>query len=398
MNRTYRGSLVDACLATADHKALDWLDQLEEVVRGEVTRWASDVDRQRRYPVESLCALRQLGVFGVNVPREAGGLGFGDSVAALVLESVASACASTSAILMFHFQVTRRLVGFGTARQRSEDLPLLASGEWLASSAWTEAASGADKSQLITFVDGPADFQTITGEKTYCTGLEGAALIHVLAGVTVSGGKRVPTFVRVLRQSPGVDTSEIYELLGIRGSSTGTIRMHDVAVDDNAVVGPVGGGMKLMQANHEVLLNPGILGLGIARAAYEELKRLVRGCTPAMRDITEYQNTRFVLADLDIALGTAYAYAAAAIRYSESGRPMAHLECSRVKSYLSGVALHVTSAAMQLAGSRAYTTALPLERNFRDARAIGAMGPTNEIIREKVSAQLLTEQLWEGIP
>jgi alkylation response protein AidB-like acyl-CoA dehydrogenase len=227
--------------------------------------------------------------------------------------------------------------------------------------------------------------------------LEGAALIHVLAGVQGTEKPGGPTFIRVRKRSVGVDTSEVYDLLGLRGSSTGTIRMNEVAVTENDFVGPVGAGMKLMQANHEVLLNPGLLGLGISRAAYEELKPLVRGRTREMRDITEYQHTRFVLADMEIALSAAYAYAAAVVRHCEARRAGAHLECTKAKTYLSRVAVDVTSSAMQLVGSRAYTTALPLERNFRDARAIGAMGPTTEIIRERVADHLLIEDQRESM-
>jgi alkylation response protein AidB-like acyl-CoA dehydrogenase len=300
--RAYRRSFVEACLASAPSKAAGWLDTLEEVLRSVVVRHAIEVDRQCSYPYQSVHALRQIGLFGVNVPVEAGGLGFGDSVATLAVESIASACASTAAIVLFHLQVSRRLVQFGNAIQIDEDLPLLASGQWLASSAWTEAGSGADKAQSGTIVDGSEHGRRITGEKTFCTGLEGASLIHVLAGVRRADGTVAPTFIRVRTDVPGVDTGDIYDLVGLRGSSTGTIRLKGVEVDDNDIVGGIGDGMKLMQANHTVLLNPGLLGLGVARTAYEETKRLSRGLSAAMRDITGYQHTRFVLADMELAV------------------------------------------------------------------------------------------------
>jgi len=389
--RAYRESFVDACLVGAAPEARAWLRRLQEAIDEVVAPNAMRTDREQRYPSESVCVLRQIGAFGVNAPLEAGGLGFGNAMAALAIESVASACASTAAILMFHAQVTRRVIQFGTSRQQEEDLPLLATGQWLASSAWTEAAAGADKSQISTRVDGVAGQRTVTGEKTFCTGLEGASLIHVLVSARRPDETMAPAFIRVLRGSSGVAVTDIYSLLGLRGSSTGTLRLEATPVEEADFVGEIGQGMKLLQANHEVLLNPGLLALGLARAAYEDAKCVARGLPEGMRDLTGFQNVRFVLAEMEITLGTLYSYAAHAVHHSHAGRAEAHMECNKFKAYASRTAARVTESAMELLGSRGFTTALPVERYFRDTRATLAMGPSNELIKERVAGQILAE-------
>lgn len=392
--RSYRQPFIDACVESAPPDAQDWFEQLDDVTRTIIAPAAVEADRRSAYPAASVRALRAIGAFGVNAPRSAGGLGFGDGVAALAIETVATSCASTAAVLMFHLQVTRRVVQCGSRSQR-DDLPRLASGEWLSSSAWTEAGAGADKSRLATRVEGPMDRWTITGDKTYCTGLEGAALIHVLAGVAQPDGIVAPTFVRVVRNAPGVDTSETYDLLGLRGSSTGTVRLRSVPVRHEDIVGAIGDGMRLMDANHDVLVNPGLLALGLARAAYEESKLVARGLRPGTPDLTQYQHTRFVLAQLEVQLTAAYAHAAHAVRCAAAGRPDSRLECLKVKVHASKMAGDVTATALQLCGSRAYATQWPLERHFRDARATSSMGPSTEVINERIAGYLMREPFEE---
>lgn len=389
--RHYRRGFVEACLACAPPGARAWVSRLEEVASEVVARHAPEADRGRAYPSASVSALREVGAFGVGASQGVGGLGLGDGAAALAVETIAAACPSTAAILMFHTQVLQRVECFARGARQREELPRLASGEWLASSAWSEMGAGADKSGMKTRMDGEPGRWLIEGEKHYCTGLEGAALIHVLLGARDAEGKFAPTFVRVRAGAKGVDTREVYELMGLRGSSTGTVRLEGVAADEEDIIGGVGRGMALMQANHRTLMNPGLLSLGVARAAYEQVKRMVSGCWGGMRPTTGYQHTRFVLADLEVKLGSAYSYAAQAVSYMNEGLPDLHVECSKVKMLASLAAAEVTSAAMQLAGSRAFTADCPLERHFRDARATLLMGPTNELIKERIAAQILAE-------
>ena len=170
---SYRSGFVNRCLENITDEARIWYDQLEELCQSVVKRHAKEVDAKGIYPKESVNALKKFGAFSVSAPKEYGGLGFGPSVAALVVETVASVCPSTSAILMFHFQVVNRMLNFGNAKQKREDLPKLASGEWLGGSAWSELNAGADKTNTLTRLFGNSIHKKINGEKHFCTGLEG---------------------------------------------------------------------------------------------------------------------------------------------------------------------------------------------------------------------------------
>jgi alkylation response protein AidB-like acyl-CoA dehydrogenase len=393
---SYRRGFVEACLAKAPPGAVDWLGRLDDVLSRVVAPLAPTVDRERAYPFQSLGALKEIGAMGVAAPAEVGGLDFGDAIAAMVVETVAAACPSTAAILMFHTQVVRRVRQHGTPRQKQEDLPRLARGEWMGASAWSELGAGADKSRLSTHLQGEPGKWLAVGEKAYCTGLEGAGIIHVLLGAPAANGALAPTFVRVRTGGPAVDLSEVYDLMGLRASSTGTVRLSGVPVTEEDVVGGLGQGMALMRANHESLMNPGLLALGIARAAYEEVKRATTGGWPGMHETIDYQNTRFSLADMELQIGSAYAYAAQCIRDVNAGRPELNVECSKVKVLASTMAAHLTAASLQLAGARGFTTPWPLERFFRDARATLLMGPTNEIIKEQIAKQIVGSRTPES--
>jgi len=392
----WRRGFVEACLALVGAEGSDWYQGFCKRVTAEIAPQAAHVDASGSYPRDGVAVLRESGVFGAALPVAQGGLGFGPSIASLAVETVAAACPSTAAVLMFHLQVILRLVRFGSPRQQEETLPRLVRGEWMGASAWTEASSGADKSRLTTRLhQGPQGWR-LDGAKTYCTGLEGAQVVHALVAVPDAAGAPVPSFIQVTTDTPGVAIEEIYPLLGMRGSSTGTIRFDDVVATPADLVGEVGGGRRMMANSHEVCVNPGLLALGIAAASYSELLASVTGANGSMVDSTGFQHTRLTLAGLEMQLGSAYAYAAQAVRYAASDITQKNLECLRSKVQASETATALTSGAMQLVGSRAFRSGHPLERHFRDARATSLMGPCTEVVKEQVAASIL-EQARRGV-
>ncbi|GEM_PF-6210748 len=385
----YRHSFVEPCLAGASDDAIRWIHELDDLAGAAIRPLAAETDRLSRFPREALLKLRAIGAFGISAPADAGGLGFGDAVAALAVEIVAAGCPSTAAILMFHNQVVARIARFGHSERHRHDLERLAAGEWIGSSAWTELGAGADKSSLQTRLQRCSGEASVRGEKHFCTGLEGADLIHVLLDVPTQNGQCNPTFLRVERNASGVEIADIYDLMGLRGSSTGTLRLQDVVVDDCDLVGNVGEGLQLMKASHETLMNPGLIALGIARAAYEEAKLGVQGLSAGSRNTSCYQSVRQAIADMELRLGAAYAYAGSVVRLMQERVNDLNIECTKIKVHASEAACEVATAAMRIAGGRGFSRKWPFERHFRDAQATVLMGPINELIRERVAAQSL---------
>lgn len=387
----YRAGFAAVCLDQAPPSARRWYEGLCSVVQADVEPHAARVDRTGAYPAKAVSALCRIGAFGITVPERETGLGFTDAMAALAVETVAAACPSTAAVMMFHYQVVRRVDLFGAKSWRAADLEKLASGAWLASSAWTELGAGADKSSLATRLENNQGQLVVHGAKHFCTGLEGAGLIHVLLDAAPKGGKPASTFVRVPVDRAGVDRSEIYPLLGLRGSSTGTVGLNGVEVEEDCVVGRVGQGGALMRANHEFFMNPGLIALGVASAAFEAACDGALGHGPGARDISGFQATRFRLAEMETRLARAYALAADTVHLAASKRPVSPSDFLRVKLAASETAVDIANDALRLAGGKGFHADWPYERHLRDAYATVLMGPTNEIIKERIAERLIAD-------
>jgi alkylation response protein AidB-like acyl-CoA dehydrogenase len=386
----YRRGFVEACLDGAPVSARQWIEELEAVTNDRVAPRAAEVDRDAAYPREQLDALARIGIFGMTAPEAAGGLGFSDAVAVLAVETIAAACASTAAIIMFHTQVVRRVVRHGSERQRCDDLPRLATGEWRGVSAWSEAGAGADKSDMKSRLHSDHSDWTVAAHKTYTSGLEGANIIHALVGSTGPDGRVLPTFVRVAVAAPQVEILDICDLVGLRGSSTGSVRIDHAPVTHVDLLGGLGSGRRLMADNHASGLNPGVLALGIGRAAFDVARRYVTSDMLGRSGLSQSQAVRFALSELEVELGAAYAYAAQAVRYAAAGASDVHLDCIRFKLHATARLAECVARAAQLCGAVGMTSELPVERHLRDAQAAVAMGPTNHLIREQVAHQILT--------
>lgn len=381
-----RDTWVRTCLDLSGEGAARWLESLDEVCQEVVEPAAAAVDATGEPPHDALKALRGIGAFGVQVPRAQGGLGQGNALAALVIERTARACASTAAILMFHYQVVHRTLGHASEPLRRAELPAMAAGELLAASAWTEAGART-KTDVRTLLTDAGGRLAVSGSKTYCTGLGTASVIDVLVNARTGDGEG-PTFVRVAADAPGVDRSEIYRMLGLRGTSTGTLRLTDVAVPESAVLGEVGSAPALMRANHETPLNPGLLALGTASAALDTATRTALPATPGPDSRQLSPTAALQLARTTVTLDSAYAYAAELVRRAAHAPADAHLAASQLKVATTSVAEQVTRELMHVVGSRSFSTDLPLERHVRDAQATALMGPGSELCLRRVADTL----------
>ena len=362
-----------------------WLhDRLKPLVETRIEDHALATDQEDSYPTASVQALADIGALGITVSPSLGGLGFGHNVAALAVEMIAHACPTTAAILMFHTQVVERIRQFGNDIQRGR-LPALASGEWMASSAWTEFGGGPNKTFIRTTLQSSRNGLVVSGEKHFCTGLARANVIHALVNATGINGRNGPTFVELLTSAEGVDIAEHYALLGLRGSSTGTVKLSDVCVNHSAIVFGVGAGRDLMSANHRQLMNPGLIALGTASRAIHEL-------VETLHRTESYGNAVALntLAGVEMLLGAAYDYAAGSFQAgpAEQRQLLNH----RIKAHCTQTAAQVTTQVLDAIGSRAFIAGHIAERCLRNAQATVLMGPSNAMIKANVADALLSGQ------
>ncbi len=242
------------------------IDRFLDGKDADFARW----DREARQPDEFVQSLRELGLFGLIIPEEFGGLGLSNAAYARVLAQTSSYDSSVSLTIGAHSSIGMKgLLLFGNADQKSRYLPRLATGEMIAAFCLTESGAGSDAAAIRTTAKRNADGSfTLNGEKLWITNGGIADFYTVFARTDGPEGK-VTAFI-VEAAWPGVSHGAHEDKMGIRASCTTTVAFNDVRVPAENVLGDVGKGFKVAMG----ILNNGRTGLG--GGAVGGMKALIR--------------------------------------------------------------------------------------------------------------------------
>ncbi len=233
---------------------LDAIDQFLAPKHREFERW----DRDAAQPAQFIQGLKDLGLFGLIIPEEHGGLGLSNAGYARVLSQTSSHDSSVSLTIGAHSSIGMKgLLLFGTAEQKARYLPKLASGEMIAAFCLTESAAGSDAASIRTQATKQADGSwLLNGEKIWITN-GGIADLYTVFARTPSAAGKITAFVVEARWA-GVSHGQHEDKMGIRASSTTTVNFADVRVPADNVLDAEGKGFKVAMA----ILNNGRTGLG----------------------------------------------------------------------------------------------------------------------------------------
>lgn len=337
-----------------------------------------------------LAELGEAGMFGIVVPAEYGGFGGDATLINHVVEQVARVNPSAAIMLFQHFAVTARLVEWGDGTQRARLLPALAKGDLLAASAWSEPGAGAAKKNLnTTAVRLPDGRWRLDGAKSFTTGAGVSGLYLVLARTSESVaepsggyGSAGQTFFLVPAGNPGLLPDQSLDLIGMRGSATGFVSLHDCVVGDEDRLGPLGEATSIIAGVRRTGATLGAVSLGIAAAlldlAVEQLSRRPQPSGGA---------TRFRLVDLATRIE---AMRALIRRAGQREAEDPGLTTLHSKLFASETAEQVGVEVARLLGSGGYVLKNRVNQLMADARAVAQMGPTNDLCRELVSTTWLT--------
>jgi alkylation response protein AidB-like acyl-CoA dehydrogenase len=343
-----------------------------------------------RPDAEALTALRGSGLLGTAVPGEYGG-GGGDAAAVnRVVEQVATASPSVAIILFQHYAVSARIAEWGSDAQKSVLLPTLASGEHLAASAWSETGVGAAKKRLGATGERRADGGwLLEGTKAFATGAGLADLYLVLVQTSVprddpgsAYGSEGQTFFLVRGDNPGLTADLSLELVGMRGSATGFVRLSGCVVADEDRLGPLGQAPSIIAGVRQTGATLGAVSVGIAQAAYDIAFEHARRFDDARMQAVRHQIVK---------LGTMVEAARAlVVRAGHRVSDDPGLTTLQSKLHASTTAERVGMDVARMLGSAGYLVDHRLNRLIADARAVALMGPTNELCRELVAASWKT--------
>ncbi|XP_011362778.1 acyl-CoA dehydrogenase family member 9, mitochondrial [Pteropus vampyrus] len=372
----------------------DELNEINQFVRPIEKFFAEEVDSRKidqegKIPKETLEKLKRLGLFGMQVPEEYGGLGLSNTMYARLGEIV-SLDASIAVTLAAHQAIgLKGIILVGSKEQKAKYLPRLASGEHIAAFCLTEPASGSDAASIQTRATLSEDkkYYILNGSKVWITNGGLANIFTVFAKTKVvdsdsSVKDKITAFI-VERNFGGVTNGKPEDKLGICGSNTCEVHFENTRVPIENVLGEVGGGFKVAMN----ILNSGRFSMGSGVAGM--LKKLIEmtaeyACTRKQfnRNLSE-----FGLIQEKFALMAQKAYVMESMAYLTAGMldrpgfPDCSIEAAIVKVFSSEGAWQCVSEALQILGGSGYMRDYPYERMLRDARILLIFEGTNEILR-----------------
>ena len=357
---------------------LDSVDRFLEDKQEDFGDW----DRKGEQPAEFVQGLRELGLFGLIIPEDYGGIGLSNAGYARTLQQSSRYDSSASLTIGAHSSIGMKgVLLFGTEEQKQKYLPALASGETIAAFCLTESGSGSDAASIKTKAERQPDGSwLLSGEKIWITNGGIADFYTVFARTDGEGGKLSAFLVE--RQWAGVDTGAKEDKLGIRASSTTTVSFSDVRVPAENLLGQEGKGFKIAMS----ILNNGRTGLGggsiggmktcIALAAKQATERKQFG-----RRIGDFGLIKQKIAQMTIDCFAAESVVRMVAHYIDSGSSDYSIEAAISKVFASEAMWRTSNEALQIAAGNGFMKEFPYERIVRDARILTIFEGTSEILR-----------------
>ncbi len=368
-------------------------EKIREVAREfalkEVAPLAEEIDKQGRYPMETVQKMVKVGFTGIGVPEEYGGSGGDEVTKAIVVEELAKKCGSTAAILSIQGILAQAILNFGTEEQKQFYLPQLTSGGKIGAFALTEPNAGSDAGAVRTRAVKDGDDYVITGTKCFITSGGQADYVLVFALTEPAKGLRGMSAILVAKGTPGFSVGKVEDKMGIRASETVELIFDNCRVPQSNLLGKEGKGFSIAM----ILLDGARIGvaaqaLGLAQGALDESVKYMKERSQFGGPIARLQGLQWYIAEMATKTEAArwLMYRAASLK--AQGLPHSK-EAAMAKLNASENARFVTNLALQIHGGYGFMTDYPLERMLRDAKITEIYEGTSEIHKVVISRAVL---------
>lgn len=364
-------------------------DMTQQFAQEKIKPRSSEWDRTRRFPIEMIQEMGQLGLMGMLVPEVWGGSDTGYVAYASAIEAIASADGACSTIMSVHNSVVcMPILKYGSDQQKQQFLIPLAQGEMLGAFALTEPQAGTDASHLKTRAIKKGDDYIITGSKHFITSAQHADVVIVFAVTDPEKGKKGISAFLVPTDIAGYSVLRLEEKMGQHASDTGQIQLDQIQLSKDYLLGEEGEGYKIALDN----LAGGRIGIasqsvGMAQASLDEAVQYAKERYAFGQPIINHQAVAFRLADMatQVAVARQMVWHAASLR--EAGQS-ALVEASMAKLFASEMAERVCSGAIQTLGGYGYLKDFPLEQIYRDVRITQIYEGTSDVQRMVIARGL----------
>jgi len=354
---------------------------------------AAKIEAEEYFPRDFLRALGRNRFLGAPFPRSDGGLGLGWVCETIVAEEISAVSAAAEmARLASAALYAAPLSYFGNSVQKKQFLSPVLSGEKVGALALTEPQAGSDAGSIKTRARRSGRDFVLDGEKRFITN-GGVADYLLLFAVTDPGrpARSALSAFAVPRNSKGLEVVRAYGLLGMRGANVAHLRLHNVGVPGENLVGGLNHGFSIIldELDRE---RPAVAAgmMGIARSSFEHAVKYSSTREQFGRPIRDFEGVSFKIADMAVRLAASRLLILHAARVLDRGEP-ARKEGAIAKLYSTEAAFDVTHESLQVHGGIGYTKDLPVERYFRDARFMMIGGGTSEILRYIIQRQVYKE-------
>jgi alkylation response protein AidB-like acyl-CoA dehydrogenase len=367
---------------------------MRDFVAREITPVAQEWEREGRYPTEIVDRMKEMGLFGMLVPAEHGGLGLDAVSYGIVFEEISKAWMGVAGTIGSHSLATNLLVQSGTDEQKDRFLPDLAAGTRRSGIGLTEPGAGSDLQGISTTARREGDTYVVNGTKTWITNARYADPLPVLVKTDTSAepAHKGMSVLLVEADTPGYSVNRDIGKLGYKGPESCEVVLADAEVPvANLLGGEEGRGLKQALRALEIgRINIAARAIGIAAASLEKALAYAQERHAFGQPIAEFQAIQLKLADMatQIEAGRLLMWWAAS-RFDQGKR--ADRESGMAKLFCSETAIMCSLEAMRIHGGYGYSTEFEIERLYRDAPLMAIGEGTNDILRLVIARSLLRD-------
>jgi len=368
-----------------------WREVLRRFVDREIRPIAREYEQAGRYPTEVVDKMKEMGLFGVTIPEEYGGLNAGAVSLAVMFEEIARGWMSVAGVLGSHTLACFMIAKHGTDEQKSHYLPDLATGKRRTALALTEPGAGSDLQGISTKAVRDGSDYVINGSKMWITNARYADPLPVLARTGTQGrGSRELSLFLVDGDTPGLHVSRDLGKLGYRGIDTCEVVLDDVRVPASSLLsGEESHGLSQVLSALEIgRINVAARSIGIAQAAYDNAVTYAKQRQAFGSPIADFQAIQLKLAKMatNIQASRLLTWWGAA---SIDRGVRSDVESGMAKYFASETAVEATLESMRIHGAAGYSTEFEVERLYRDAPLMVIGEGTNDILSMVIAKGLL---------
>ena len=372
---------------------------LRDFVEKEIKPVANEWERSGRYPTEIVKGLADMGLFGMTIPEEYGGLDIDMVTFALVFEELARGWMGIAGILGSHSLSCWMIAKHGTEEQKNKYLPELATGKRRTGIGLTEPGAGTDLQGIRTTAKREGDEYVINGTKMWITNARYANPLPVLVKTdpNASPAHKGMSVILVEAGTPGFTVSRDIGKLGYKGTESCEVVLDNVRVPvENLLGGVEGRGMQQVLSGLETgRINIAARSVGIAQAAYEAGLEYAKNRHAFGQPISDFQAIQLKIATIATQTQAARLMTYWAASKADAGERV-DMEAGMAKYFASEVAIEASLEAMRIHGGYGYSTEYVVERLYRDAPLMSIGEGTNDIMKTIISKSLVSGKTQIG--